>query len=1511
MSALINRVQVVNFIRNKYGEKWSPRFREQTYDFEENSSIVQAVNGVGKTTISNAFNALLSRNKELLKMVRRAMAPDKFDAYSHFRVEFISKRFLGLVSTPGETHVFGMYGTQSKGSIQFYHYAGKLEDLPLCERNEHGDLTIYSKKRFNDLISEFPGILKRNQRWDEWRAAIGQMVPNHIVERMARFQLRGGGEDHDNNLFQVKKIRGERLDQTFFWEVLAPEIMANPMGAFAEEDEYHFEDTILQTAGRAVAAQIAAEEEMEGLARQNEALGHLDALVLSGAQVVDSKKRLSGHLDKLRQAMAATRYIVDEALLPGFPRFVSSGENKVDLLVTNMVVDPNLGVLLRDRGLAELLGKEAKHVNRDASSRGINGAVSPQVIEIIVDQKFLKDERGRSPRYYSQKHCLTFLSACTDSYLPAPREELVEIICKAFRHFATKVDSNPFRQFVRRLGNDTAKAEQLLKAEWELADSLRKEVEGLEQGFKEFKENEGLYREMVDSGLFSTAELAEPAGTGKALEDQKQQATAKLEALREKQLRLQPVHTLYERFIAAFPDSSPTQKKDEWRARETYLKAAEAIAAELDRTAHATETTALKALGEAQRKETTAQTHHSRLDELNRDSAPFYEAFPNESPAGFAGRARNEISVSEKGLGDLQGQMKEIKDQVDHLDKWVANHPGETPAEAVARLLTEQQELAESLRLKQAELGTAKQDLAFLSQKKIAPGPDVAEALTAGAVICGFTSLHEAIRSFELSDERRVELFTLFSTVLFAPVVPSLESVSALLELFEERRLSVPVFLKDELESFCIDGELHSEAVNGIVYTYLVGRRSFAVECLLDPGKLAAERERLKRFVASLEIEEAKLKELLREASDDSPALVSARKAKDAVNAKSRFEEMLQAQSRMQKSHDALLEKYTEKVLYASQRAERLETEGGKEALAKAKAALLTAQRQLENAKSDLAAAERERPAASEALRKAKGELETFLEGPSKPFRQDIENLVEHVHKGDHAFMKTAQADAASIRESLDRLEKRLKYRFDRAQSYVSSLDSSEEQRREKIDAKMMDHAKAAKAVIEREEIIRSLSARAGALQGPIVSYDNAVAQMLPAYRALAVLIHDDEMSTLLGPSSGAPDEVAQAQVAQILDGLSDVESCKDEILVALNTLKGHLESELSLKSYDEKARSERRALHSAQQGYVKACGALLQTPPKGLTQGEIEILERFRNDPDGLETFVNGKRQRVEDAEADCIEAQQKEETLYKELLGNLQSLAETSASGLSELKKVLRAHKGATFQIDVELADDFSVVIGKLVQDLRRTQMALKRETGQDLLGDDGPEAAKARKSVRDNLRTELYRNVFRNPRITVDYPHICGDRKRLYNDGFSSGERMALSLLWLTLLAEYSIKMEARINSGGRRKAVKEIGPSVFWIDGLFSNLSSPEMVKTSLQLKESLGRFQLIGLMHNPEALFRHDFDSFPKLFVTMVRNSPDLASPNEWADSKEFHKGEADSIVAFVSGEIPVTQEEDL
>ncbi|HMM37169.1 MAG TPA: hypothetical protein PKB11_00255 [Desulfovibrio sp.] len=212
-----------------------------------------------------------------------------------------------------------------------------------------------------------------------------------------------------------------------------------------------------------VRAQIEGERQARDLARRRDALAAMGPMVERGQDLISSRKGLDERLGELGGAMNVVQLVAGESGLPGIPRAVATGNPRVDNLLRHMVVDADKGVLLRDRGLADLLGKTAGHVNEKAGTLQLEGYES-QPVEIVLDQIVQpSDGRGRTPRYYAVECARLFLDRCADAYLPAPREELKAVVVAAFEHFETRIDTNPFRQRSRRLAK--AQAANLAKAE--------------------------------------------------------------------------------------------------------------------------------------------------------------------------------------------------------------------------------------------------------------------------------------------------------------------------------------------------------------------------------------------------------------------------------------------------------------------------------------------------------------------------------------------------------------------------------------------------------------------------------------------------------------------------------------------------------------------------------------------------------------------------------------------------------------------------------------------------------------------------------------------------------------------------------------------------------------------------------------------------------------------------------------------------------------------------------------
>ncbi|MCG7977124.1 MAG: hypothetical protein G8D90_21345, partial [gamma proteobacterium symbiont of Clathrolucina costata] len=247
----INRIEVANFLNlNGEGESetWDPRYRVVTFNFHGQSTAMNMTNGVGKTSNVEAWLALLTRDPQLISRTREKMAPERDGYYSHIRIEFVVPErgtaaqddFFVQQGSPvagKETWVFGMYGYRSAGSINFYYYRGSLEQVPVANTTG-GALTLLPNKEFRAVLKAAERN-RHNPVREDWIAELSLHVSPISMRRQAEYQKRGGG-DKSAELFALKSRKGENYDVTFFYEVIAPELLSGLMDREGEEGEHEF-----------------------------------------------------------------------------------------------------------------------------------------------------------------------------------------------------------------------------------------------------------------------------------------------------------------------------------------------------------------------------------------------------------------------------------------------------------------------------------------------------------------------------------------------------------------------------------------------------------------------------------------------------------------------------------------------------------------------------------------------------------------------------------------------------------------------------------------------------------------------------------------------------------------------------------------------------------------------------------------------------------------------------------------------------------------------------------------------------------------------------------------------------------------------------------------------------------------------------------------------------------------------------------------------------------------------
>jgi hypothetical protein len=213
---------------------------------------------------------------------------------------------------------------------------------------------------------------------------------------------------------------------------------------------------------------------------------------------------------------------------------------------------------------------------------------------------------------------------------------------------------------------------------------------------------------------------------------------------------------------------------------------------------------------------------------------------------------------------------------------------------------------------------------------------------------------------------------------------------------------------------------------------------------------------------------------------------------------------------------------------------------------------------------------------------------------------------------------------------------------------------------------------------------------------------------------------------------------------------------------------------------------------------------------------------------------------------------------------------------ANLDTLRKAAKREHGrhkAHFLVDATMAtkEQASVLVDSILDKLdtyRRSEAELERKG----LADD---QEKQRKRQRDIIREFAYRHIFRDPQVRYVNPAIrpSGEPHALNPGTLSTGQRTAISLMWMVRLADYAIAREVqRLSSSRVRGKALQHSENILIIDGLFSDLSSPALIESAMSgIEDTRGRFQLIGLIHDPK--YQNDFNVFPVLLHGKERVSP--------------------------------------
>ncbi|WP_110643141.1 hypothetical protein [Salinicola sp. CPA57] len=1597
--SVINRIEIANLL-NKHGDiasPWEAKMRHLLLDLRGQSSAISMENGFGKTTMAEALIGMLSRDRQLLTRTRRKCSPSKVNgegrSWTHLRVEFRAQDsasqqddMLAVAGeeVAGETFVFGMYGYSDGSGLVFYHYPGKLADVPVHHITRDGKLALYANADFQSTMRA-QGVTRAHNR-EEWLEAVGVHISRRELAQMAAFQKEGGADK--SQIFNAIKPRaGEKADQAFFYEVLAPQILSGATRGETDEEEELIEDVILNSGTRITELRHRLAEAASDQQRADEKVERLATLNEEGEGLLEARRQLTA-LDA--SLLEAERLLGGQALapLPGLPG--ADGDEKGRGLakevadsvigfawVTGDTERPRVSTWL----LAKLSRQSERNVRLALSERGARVDTHRRLIHLPAAAWVSARDIGHVS-FDQARAWLADSHAFNDD---AARYRALGVLDDGAEAFEA-LDGNRFREEV--IADREYRRSLRLDAEQldEEAERLEQEREQLESRQRDFIDNQSVYTQALAEGLFTEAELEAPEATREAAQSRLGEARkAHADHLGRMGELKQPAQW-YDEFLLEHPDASPEEllatkgeqqemleaQLGDWdaqastleRQRETTREALQArreqrqrLEGELAPLAAGREAwqafaaqwpehaavgfwserkSALaeleQALAEVRRAQNDAKARLDRLSPL-RDAAERYRHWHGEaSPVHLRETLYRQSREAQDRLHQLtqQGQQLEVLEQALSAFRETSEQPPSAWLKDAKlrypRLLRERETLAGSIEAREGYLDSLSGD----PLARLASEAEAQHWLEAREI--AFRPLHEVLAALEADDEQRRGWLAQSAGQLFAPVVEGEDDAREASQCLVDAGCGVPVLEANRLRATLARGELPLGAVQGV--------ETLAVKAALDPAYLTALREETQQRLAVDRERQQALQEEIERLDPHGERFRQALQADEALTQEVELQLATLAEQResAEAERDALEPRLGEAAMKSIDDFQRFLEEGGEPALQSAAEAAQSAAERVESLSPQREQAARELETHGELWLSAErfataggverlGEIDASLSALAEELaehderfaeillqieelnarretcrdqlrhlfadgeRERLRRLAAFVAEGGPHFMRDADAREAALAEALAHASRRADFDFDRIRAFlqvrddqggnrtlerdIGRLKQSLKEMRERRKASAREQSELESRLARHQQALTVVDQLAVAWlevlrQLPEGWFERATADAKARWPASGEetahldAAMDEWRRWALASLDGAGDTPGKNRDADVFD-LEAFETCQQTLLDGLGSLNlGERARNRERQARDvtsrEKALADSLESASASRLFNETERARLGTL-EGVSHAALESLRGLHRQLGGQ---LDEHRQRVARLHAS---REQIEDTLVE----RLSSIIIDAAGNLEILKRVAKrtSDGGAYFEVKADLIADESVreLIQQLLADID-AHLAVQRRRLEQASDGSQPKGGHDDELTRQ-IRRRIYRGLFCDVTIRLKHDAIR-PHGRLFslNEDMSEGQREAVSLMWLVKLSEFAIERELRELPGSHKRRARASRESVILLDGLFSKLSHRRLIQDSLEsLRNTRGRFQMIGLIHNPN--YENDPSIFPTYLVGSV------------------------------------------
>lgn len=1465
---LINRIEIANFMNRGRREPWRPDWIHQVLNLNGYSTAINMPNGLGKSTIAQGVLAMLTYDKSLNSLRANHFAPQSNGRFTHLRVEFLipssDPTALDMIAQAGggaggDPIVFGMYGNAGEnGQFRLYAYPGRLEDCPVGMR-EGVRYVPASNAEFLAGLEKIPERFPRAREdtRGSWRAYVSAIFDMPAVEQQLAYQKNKGGEG-SSGYFDVSVPGGKDYAEAVFYERLAPELLTDLMsGVEGHDDEIGIEDTIHAKVQGIIKARARTEWAKKALERTQQLLEEFNWAQGMGAKVEGAQARFSRAQTALAVHAAVMRMLVADNPLPGLLR--TPGADAPEL--ANSLVMQGDRWFAPDSVFERITGDEPNEINRRADRNRIASisAERSQLIDFACHSFSTIPKRGPAGRLYELDAALAILAATTEFPKLYTRESAAEAMHAAFEWAQAHADTNPARLERHRLEAEEADARERYAKGDETRSHLASEKEALLQEQRSVGAQQSAFEKMANSGVFSAAELKRPDEAGQTVKNELRIADNAYQSHVKNVAASQDAYRAWRDFVAEYGENGQPAAVHEQleAARDAALKVRETTKSELDQAREAARKAA-KDEETARAEQRKVESAVDRLVKLRPLVNAYLARFGDEPAQGLAVSVRQTFDEARQRESKVEQQRAAMKGALSALNGFNAAQPGEDPK----AWLQAREEASTALLMQrpaaQAGLDNLKaQRDAFDRGATVAPGAEARAALQiAGSAAI---ALHDAVNAFALEPERRARVLAMFSALLFTPILPDVDSASTVANRLAEEKLDVPVFSKDEFEEFCRNTSIDYDG--HVAHTWLVGVRTRPVDCLLDPALVEAERARLAESITKADGTLANIDKHLADLSSKHPTAQLAQRALEAIDHgyavrdKELASELAAIQEQMPQLRDRASDEALTSIHAMGQYEELLKDstlEAEQERLARAEEATLACEKKreaLDFAVNELEEVSRQR---EQALLEATEQL--AKKG------QVLNRVAKFTEVGGPEFMQTAPENEKRLATELAAARLRTGFEFDLAAAFVRAG----EQRPKEITTRLaqigpeMDRLVVSinltKARIE--EIAKLLPV----LISDATSIDNAARSLRRQYRALPSIeplpgtITQEAMqeNALFGASLA----VRQAQTTQ-------------QLVAAWSTMSDAMEDDAGqgLVTEHREAQAEHAsALKAFHDAVDRVKGNTLLPLDDQMRIG----LEQAKSNPAELTRILDATQENFERSRLANEAAQKHLDTEWDGIGDWLTNFTLRLPSNFQAMQRSFRPKRNAAtglitsagFEIDATLADTHDVrrVLDGLVDDVER------REKARASMGDielSQPERESEKRNVRRQIRSKFYRSVLLEPKIKVCMPAISQKSLKLEKNMFSSGQGIAMTLLWIRKMADYVSERElSRQTVGARqRRQIRDRRTQFVIIDGAFSHLSDKRLITDALDgVKDKQGTFQLIITGHDPH--YRNDYDYFP-------------------------------------------------